>query len=55
MSVEDFYEMFKEALNYIGTRFRGMSEAIIYYRDGKIVVEYDNKEASFSVPNKDDK
>lgn len=53
MNAAQFYEEFKQALEYLGVGFRGMSEAEIECREGQVVMSVGKKEAVFPVPSKE--
>lgn len=51
MNAEQFYEEFKDALNYLGPGFKWKEQVIIQCKDGRIIMTFDGKEASFTVPS----
>lgn len=53
MNADLFYELFKDALNFVGVGFADKENAMVVYRDGMIVVAANEKEARFQLPSKD--
>jgi len=49
MNAQDFYEEFKNALNYLGCGFSGMDEASIDLDGNKIRISCDDKDCSIVV------
>ena len=50
MDAREFYEEFKAMLDFVGVGFRGMQDAIVTIRDGKIFVTAGNRSARLDVP-----
>ena len=50
MNAREFYEEFKAMLDFVGVGFRGMQDAIVTIRDGKIFVTAGNRSARLDVP-----
>jgi hypothetical protein len=51
MTAHQFYEYFKDALDYLGPGFRGMDEVSVCIHDGKFILMNGDKEASIIVPD----
>ena len=49
MNAREFYEEFKAMLDFVGVGFRGMQDAIVTIRDGKIFVTAGNRSARLDV------
>ena len=50
MNAREFYDEFKEMLNFVGVDFRGMEEATITIRDGKFFVTAEHRSARLDIP-----
>jgi hypothetical protein len=52
MNAQEFYEYFKDALDYLGPGFRGMDEVIVCVQDNKFILMGGDKEASINLPER---
>lgn len=50
MNAADFYESFKDALNFVGCGFQGMHLAKITYAEMRIIISYEGRSCSFAIP-----
>lgn len=50
MTGEELYNDFKDALNYLGVGFYGMSKTEIFIDKDKLRITFDNKECAIIIP-----
>ena len=53
MNAQEFYEYFKDALDYLGPGFSRMEQIIVYVQGDKVVLMCGDKEASIRLPQGD--
>ncbi len=54
MNGEEFYEAFKDALDYLGVGFTGKGEVEVQCKEGVVILASDERVASFGVPREDE-
>lgn len=50
MNAEEFYEEFKDALDFLGAGFHGKDQVEVWLDDGKFCLALAGKEARLSLP-----
>lgn len=50
MNAEEFYEAFKEALDYLGVGFHGKEQAVVAICGNKLTLTAGNRSAALSIP-----
>lgn len=50
MNAEEFYQEFKDALDFLGVGFHGKDEVEVWLTDGKFCLALAGKEARVSLP-----
>ena len=50
MNAEEFYEAFKEALDYLGVGFQGKEQAVVAICENKLTLTAGNRSAALSIP-----
>ena len=53
MNGDEFYYEFKQALNFLGVGFHGMSEVEMTVEHDKVVLSAGNKECSIKLPKRE--
>lgn len=50
MNAADFYQSFKDALNYVGCGFEGMHLATVVIAADRVKISYEDRSCSFAIP-----
>jgi hypothetical protein len=50
MTAQEFYEEFKESLNYLGVGFAGMEDAEVFIENGRFGMSANGKETLLVLP-----